>query len=138
MSGMVSTVAKFFVAEKDNTHSAKAIVAATGLTASQVYNALHYLCAIGALRKQTPADGRMASVYVVVDRSQLERRIDGRARVALSEDLPDAPPLTFFIDADGDLQLVREGEEPVLIRNSDARRLVSFVCLQASAILMAG
>jgi hypothetical protein len=138
MSGVVSTVARLFLDSREERQTAKDIAAGTGLTKAQVFNAVHYLVQIGALEKQDGPDGRLASVFVVADRAQLERRTDGRARKAFSEELLDeAPPLNFFIDGDGDLQLVREGEEPVLIRNSDARRLVAFVATQASAILMA-
>jgi hypothetical protein len=139
MTGIVSTVARFFLDNGVAGKTAKDIAAGTSLTKPQVFNAVHYLCQIGALTKQEWPDGRLASVFVVADRAQLERRTDGRARRAFSEELLDeAPPLSFFIDGDGDLQLVREGEEPVLIRNVDARRLVAFVATQATAILTAG
>jgi hypothetical protein len=139
MSGVVSTVARFFLDNGVAGKTAKDIAAGTGLTKPQVFNAVHYLCQIGALAKQEWPDGRMASVFVIADRAQLERRTDGRARKAFSEELLDeAPPLTFFIDGDGDLQLVRDGEDPVLIRNADARRLVAFVATQATAILTGG
>jgi hypothetical protein len=138
MSGVVSTVARLFLDSREERQTAKDIAAGTGLTKAQVFNAVHYLVQIGALAKQDGPDGRLASVFVVADRAQLERRTDGRARRALSEELLDeSPPLNFFIDGDGDLQLVRDGEEPVLICNADARRLVAFVATQATAILTA-
>jgi hypothetical protein len=138
MSGIVSEVARFLLDSRAPTHTAKDIADCTTLTKAQVFNAVHYLVQIGALAKQEGPDGRLASVFVVADRAQLERRIDGRARKALSEELLDeAPPLNFFIDGDGDLQLVREGEEPYHIPNRDAKRLVGFVCSAASAILIA-
>ena len=139
MSGIVSEVARFLLDSRTPSHTAKDIADCTTLTKAQVFNAVHYLVQIGALAKQDGPNGRLASVFVVQDRAQLERRVDGRARRALSEELLDeAPPLNFFIDGDGDLQLVREGAEPILIPNADARRLVSFVATQATAILMAG
>jgi hypothetical protein len=138
MSGIVSEVARFLLDSRAPTHTAKDIADCTTLTRAQVFNAVHYLCQIGALAKQDGPNGRLASVFVVVDPAQLERRTDGRARKAFDEELlDDAPPLNFFIDGDGDLQLVRDGEEPVLIRNADARRLVAFVAAQATAILTA-
>lgn len=82
--------------------------------------------------------GRLAGIYVLDDIDQLRRRTDGSARRARIETpAEEPPPLAFFIDGDGDLQLVREGEAPVLIRNADARRLVAFVAIQATAILTA-
>jgi hypothetical protein len=137
-SGVVSTVARFFLDNAVAGKTAKDIAAGTGLTKPQVFNAVHYLCQIGALAKQEWPDGRLASVFVILDRAQLERRTDGRARRALSEELLDeSPPLTFALDHDGDLQILREGEEPFVIPNADAKRLVGFVCSTASAILMA-
>lgn len=135
--GPSQLVAQHLLACAAEHFAAAAIAAETGLGKSQVYSALHYFVAIGALKKLPAPGGRIGSVYRIVDRSQLEQRTDGRARRPIAE-VEELPPLAFFIDGDGDLQLVRDGEEPVLIRNSDARRLVSFICLQASAILMAG
>jgi hypothetical protein len=138
MSGVVSTVARFFLDNGVAGKTAKDVAAGTSLTKPQVFNAVHYLCQIGALAKQEWPDGRLASVFVILDRAQLERRTDGRARKAFSEELFDeAPPLTFALDHDGDLQILREGEEPFVIPNADAKRLVGFVCSTASAILMA-
>jgi hypothetical protein len=114
-----------------------AIAAETGLNKSQVHSALHYYVDIGAIEKLPAPGGRIGSVYRIVDRSELERRTDGRARRPVAE-VDELPPLNMFIDGDGDLQLVRDGEEPVLIRNADARRLVAFVATQATAILTGG
>jgi hypothetical protein len=138
VSGIVSEVARFLLDSRAPTHTAKDIADCTTLTKAQVFNAVHYLCQIGALAKQEGPDGRLASVFVVQDRAQLERRTDGRARVALSEDVLDQPaPLTFAVDHDGDLQILREGEDPIVIPNRDAKRLVGFVAMSATAILMA-
>jgi hypothetical protein len=137
--GPSQLVAQHLLAGAVEHYAAAAIAAETGLGKSQVHSALHYYVDIGAIEKLPAPGGRVGSVYRIVDRSELERRTDGRARRAFSEELLDeAPPLSFFIDGDGDLQLVREGEEPVLIRNVDARRLVAFVATQATAILTAG
>jgi hypothetical protein len=136
MSGIVSEVARFLLDSRAPTHTAKDIADCTTLTKAQVFNAVHYLVQIGALAKQDGPNGRLASVFVVADRAQLERRTDGRARRPIAE-VDELPPLAFFIDGDGDLQLVREGADPVLIRNADARRLVAFVATQATAILTA-
>jgi hypothetical protein len=137
MSGIVSTVARFLLDSRAPTHTAKDIADCTTLTKAQVFNAVHYLVQIGALAKQDGPNGRLASVFVVADRSELERRTDGRARRPVAE-VEELPPLSFFVDHDGDLQLVREGADAYHIPNRDAKRLVGFVCLQASAILMAG
>ena len=136
--GPTQIVARHLLANGADSYAALDIATDTGLSTSQVHSALHYYAAIGAVEKMLDPGGRTRSVYRISNRSELERRTDGRARKALSEELLDeAPPLSFFIDGDGDLQLVREGEEPVLIRNADARRLVAFVATQATAILTA-
>ncbi len=139
MSKVISVIASWLLEADAESHTARSIAEGTGLSLQQVYNGVHYLCNIGALDKKHDGAGRLAGIYVLDDIDQLRRRTDGSARRARIEaPAEEPPPLAFFIDDDGDLQLVREGEEPVLIRNADARRLVSFVCLQASAILMAG
>jgi hypothetical protein len=134
--GPGATVARYLLNAEIDTFTAKAVIAETGLRPPQVYNALHYLLTIGALDKGDNPDGSQAGLFRIRDRSELARRVDGQARRIVAE--PEGPPLAFFIDGDGDLQLVREGEEPVLIPNADARRLVAFVATQATAILTAG
>lgn len=119
------------------TFEADAIASETGLTKAQVYNAMHYFVDIGAVAKVPRSNGRIGHVYAIASRDELERRQEGRARRTVAEH-PEAPPLNIYIDGDGDLQLVRDGEEAYHIPNADARRLVGFVALQASAILMAG
>jgi hypothetical protein len=136
MSGIVSEVARFLLDSRAPTHTAKDIADCTTLTKAQVFNAVHYLVQIGALAKQEGPDGRLASVFVVADRAQLERRTDGRARRPIAE-VDELPPLAFFIDGDGDLQLVREGQDAFHIPNRDARKLLGFFCVSATAILTA-
>jgi hypothetical protein len=135
--GPTQLVAQHLCACVADSFAALDIAAETGLTKSQVYSALHYYVAIGAVDKTPDPTGRTRSLYRVADREELERRKEGRARRTVHDD-DELPPLQFFVDSDGDLQLVREGEEPLVIPNRDARRLVGFVALQASAILMAG
>ena len=135
--GPSQLVAQHLLACSAEHFAAAAIAAETGLGKSQVYTALHYFVDIGAIEKLPAPGGRIGSVYRIVDRSELERRTDGRARRPVAE-VEELPPLSFFVDHDGDLQLVREGADPVLIRNADARRLVAFVATQATAILTGG
>lgn len=137
MSKVIPVIASWLLEAEAQSFTARSIAEGTGLTLPQVYNGVHYLCNIGALAKQHDSAGRMASIYTLDDIDQLRRRTEGSARRVRRPTVEEAPPLNFFIDGDGDLQLVREGEEPVLISNADARRLVAFVATQATAILMA-
>ncbi len=139
MSKVISVIASWLLEAAAESHTARSIAEGTGLSLQQVYNGVHYLCNIGALDKKQDGAGRLAGIYTLDDIDQLRRRTDGSARRARIENpVEERPPLAFFIDDEGDLQLVREGEAPVLIRNADARRLVAFVATQATAILTGG
>jgi hypothetical protein len=133
--GPGAQVARYLLNEEIDTFTAKAVIAETKLRPAQVYNVLHYLLTIGALDKGENPDGSQAGLFRVRDRSELARRVDGHARHVLAAP---AEFMTFAVDHDGDLQVLREGEEPFVIDNANARRLVGFVAMSASAILTAG
>jgi hypothetical protein len=135
--GPSQLVAQHLLACSAEHYAAAAVAAETGLGKSQVYTALHYYVDNGAIEKRPAPGGRIGSVYRIVDRSELERRTDGRARRPVAE-VEELPPLSFFIDGDGDLQLVREGQDAFHIPNRDARKLLGFFCVSATAILSAG
>ena len=75
--------------------------------------------------------------YRIADRAKLEARVAG----AIGPGRPKAPEsdyLTYAVDHDGDLQIISPDGTATLIDNANARRLVAFVALQATAILTAG
>lgn len=107
------------------------IVSALGLQSDRVSTALSSLADTGAVRIVEAHHGRGGNLFEV---AQMEP-IRLRTFTAPNED---EEHLTFAIDHDGDLQILRPDGSMTLIDNANARRLVAFVALQASAILTAG
>lgn len=95
---------------------------------------LHHTGAIMATRRGPKREG---NIYVVADRSRLQARVDGALKAGRPP-RPEPEYLTYAVDHDGDLQIIKPDGEAFTVDNANARRLVSFVALQASAILMAG
>lgn len=126
------------------------IVAAVGVDVSQVSNALRTLTDNGALRIVTGNSGRGGNVYQVRNlqavrlRSFADRSTPAPAAAAAA-DAGDVTPqdgeqefLTYAVDHDGDLQIIKPAGTAFTIDNANAKRLVAFVALQATAILTAG
>ncbi len=107
------------------------IVAALGLQTVRVSTVLSALADTGAVQIVEAHMGRGGNLYAVAQMEPIRLR-----SFAQSPAEPDH--LTFTVDHDGDLQIIRPDGEAYLIDNENARRLVAFVALQASAILMAG
>lgn len=122
-------------------------VDALGIDVSQISNALRTLTDSGAVRIVTGNGGRGGNVYQVRNLQAVRLRTfasNTTSEPAASAPAPVAadPPdkrepdfLTYAVDHDGDLQIIRPDGEMYLIDNENARRLVAFVALQASAIL---
>lgn len=108
------------------------VVAMTGLATDQVSNALSRLADTGALQIVEANHGRGGNLYAVAQLEPIRLRSFGSP----AADEPEH--LTFAVDHDGDLQIIRPDGEAYLIDNENARRLVAFVCVQATAILTAG
>lgn len=75
--------------------------------------------------------------YRIADRTKLEARVAGAIGPGRTK-APESDFLTYAIDHDGDLQILRPDGTVTMIDNANARRLVGFVSLHATAILMAG
>lgn len=147
MSVMTSVCAWIVKHAPSATFRTRDIVNATGIDVSQASNALRTLTDTGAVRIVTGNAGRGGNTYRVADLQAVRLRSfaeNTRAKettlpFALVESEPDEPEhLTFAVDHDGDLQMVRpDGSMALMLDNANARRLVGFVALQATAILMA-
>ncbi len=122
------------------------VVAMTGLATDQVSNALSRLADTGALQIVEANHGRGGNLFAVAQLEQIRLKsfaagapevvaaqVDGELPGESGQDL-----LTYALDHDGDLQIIQPDGEAFTIDNENARRLVAFVALQASAILMAG
>lgn len=115
------------------------VVAMLGMKTDQVSNALRLLADVGALQIVEVNHGRGGHVYGVADPEQIRLKSFGDLSRPLEEQAAAEPEyLTFAVDHDGDLQIIKPDGEVFTIDNENARRLVAFVALQASAILMAG
>lgn len=122
------------------------VVAMTGLATDQVSNALSRLADTGALQIVEANHGRGGNLFAVAQLEQIRLKsfaagapevvaaqVDGELPGETGQDF-----LTYAVDHDGDLQIIQPDGEAFTIDNENARRLVAFVALQASAILMAG
>lgn len=148
MSVMSSTCHWIITHRAEGSFRTREIVDDTGIDTSQVSNALRTLTDTGAIRIVTGNSGRGGNVYQVRDLQAVRLRTFIEKKPAATAPEPVAPTedeagedeehLTFAIDHDGDLQILRPDGSMTLIDNANARRLVAFVALQASAILMAG
>lgn len=116
------------------------VVAMLGLKTDQVSNALRLLADVGALQIVEVNHGRGGHVYGVADPEQIRTKSFGDLSRPIEEPTANEPEyLTFAVDHDGDLQMVRpDGSMALMLDNANARRLVGFVSLHATAILMAG
>lgn len=116
------------------TRSVSAALDADPMRISQSLKQLHHTAAImvatrGACR---PAGNE----YRIADRSKLQARVDGALKAGRPP-RPEPEYLTYAVDHDGDLQIIKPDGEAFTVTNENARRLVAFVSLQASAILLA-
>lgn len=126
------------------------VVGAVGVDSGQVSNALRTLTDNGALRIVTGNGGRGGNVYQVRNlqavrlRSFADRSTPAPAAAVAADAVAATPQgdeqefLTYAVDHDGDLQVIHPDGTAFTIDNGNARRLVAFVALQASAILLAG
>lgn len=150
MSVMTSVCAWIVTHSAESTFRTRDIVNATGIDVSQVSNSLRTLTDTGAVRIVTGNAGRGGNTYRVAELQAVRLRsfagnkparepepapalVDGEVPGDTGQDF-----LTYALDHDGDLQIIQPDGEAFTIDNENARRLVAFVALQASAILMAG
>lgn len=148
MSVMTSVCAWIVKHAPSATFRTRDIVDAIGVDVSQVSNAVRTLTDTGAVRIVTGNAGRGGNTYQVAELQAVRLRSfaenkparEPEPTFALVESEPDEPEhLTFAVDHDGDLQMVRpDGSLALMLDNANARRLVGFVSLHATAILMAG
>lgn len=141
--GAVQRIAQHVVESGKDTYTAAGIARALGITVQQASNGLRNLTDYGAIEIRRKGHGRTPSLYVAGESEPLQARAEGRIRrgarpgAQRQEAAEDEAPWSFCVDSDGDLQLLRPNADPIVMPNEAARRLVAFVALQASAILMA-
>lgn len=118
------------------TFCTREVAAALDMEPMKVSMSLKQLHHTGAIMATRCGPKREGNIYVVADRSKLQARVDGALKAGRP---PRQEPeyLTYAVDHDGDLQIIKPDGEAFTVTNQNARRLVAFVSLQASAILMA-
>jgi hypothetical protein len=117
------------------TRTVSAALDADPMRISQSLKQLHHTAAImiatrGACRSA-------GNEYRIADRSKLQARVDGALKAGRPP-RPEPEYLTYAVDHDGDLQIIKPDGEAFTIDSANAKMVVAVVALQASAILMAG
>jgi len=126
---------------KDGQVTAREVAAAYDMTSANASAVLQRMVRQGGLAIRHSGHGRNGNVYVIADPSLVEYPVSRRepgAQESSADDATAAEHLTFAVDHDGDLQIIRPDGSVTMIDNQNARRLVAFVALQATAILTVG
>lgn len=121
----------------------RTVSAALDMDPRKVSMSLKQLHRAGAIMATKRGSRRAGNDYTIADRRKLQLRVDGvigagRPRKEAAEAVAEPEHLTFAVDHDGDLQIIKPDGEVFMVDNENARRLVGFVCLSATQILMAG